>query len=207
VASHDPEESMNMNLTRRALIGACCVAATGTAFVVANAASADEGGAIHASATIVGAPTATDPAPVVGVAKFVQDSNGVVHINVKAAGLPAGRHGLHIHAVGACTPTFAAAGGHFNPTGAAHGAHVHGDHAAHHAGDLPNLIVNPGSRGSGNTASAHFALTADVTNSLFDGDGSAIVIHANEDDFTPGTTETGPGNSGARIACGVITPG
>jgi Cu/Zn superoxide dismutase len=50
-------------------------------------------------------------------------------------------------------------------------------------------------------------LTPAVTNSLFDGDGSAIVIHANEDDFTAGTPATGPGNSGSRIACGVILEG
>jgi Cu-Zn family superoxide dismutase len=196
---------MNKSLTRRALASACCLTAAGTALVVTNAASAGEGGAIHASATIVGASTAADPAPVVGIARFVEDSNGVVHVNVKTEGLPAGLHGMHIHAVGACTPTFAAAGGHFNPTNAAHGEHVHGEHADHHAGDLPNLVVNRALRGSGTTASAHFTLTADVTNSLFDGDGSAIVIHANQDDFTAGTTATGPGNSGARIACGEIT--
>jgi Cu-Zn family superoxide dismutase len=195
---------MNQSLTRRALVGACCLAATGTALVVTDVVSAGGGGAIHASATIVGAPSATDPAPVVGIAKFVADSNGVVHVNVKTEGLPSGLHGMHIHTVGSCTPTFAAAGGHFNPTGAAHGEHAHGEHADHHAGDLPNLIVNEALRGSGTTASAHFTLTAEVTNSLFDGDGSAIVIHANEDDFTAGTTATGPGNSGARIACGVI---
>jgi Cu-Zn family superoxide dismutase len=198
---------MNQTLTRRALAGACCLAAAGAALVVANAASAGEGGAIHASATLVGTATATDPAPVVGVAKFVEDANGVVHVNVKTEGLPAGLHGMHIHTVGACTPSFAAAGGHFDPTGAAHGEHTRDEHLAHHAGDLPNLIVNDALRGRGNVASAHFTLTADVTNSLFDGDGSAIVIHANEDDFTAGTTATGPGNSGARIACGVITGG
>jgi Cu-Zn family superoxide dismutase len=203
---------MNRSSTRRALAGACCLTVAGTAVAVAalavsGAASAGEGGAIHASATLVGAPTATGPAPVVGIAKFVEDSNGVVHVNVKTQGLPAGLHGMHIHAVGACAPSFAAAGGHFNPTLAAHGEHGRGAHADHHAGDLPNLVVNEALRGSGNVASAHFTLTAEVTNSLFDGDGSAIVIHADEDDFTAGTTATGPGNSGARIACGVIAEG
>ncbi len=136
---------------------------------------------------------------------FTEDSTGVVHVNVKTWGLPAGLHGMHIHAVGACAPTFAGAGGHFNPDCAPrHGEHSHGDHADHHAGDLPNLIVNGAGRGHANTASAHFTLSADATRSLFDADGSAIVIHANVDDFTAGTAETGPGNSGARIACGVI---
>ena len=85
------------------------------------------------------------------------------------------------------------------------GEHTRRNHPDHHAGDLPNLEVDKRLRGRANVTSAHFMLSADATKSLFDGDGSAIVIHANVDDFTAGTTETGPGNSGARIACGVIT--
>jgi Cu-Zn family superoxide dismutase len=189
--------------SRRALAGVVGMTAIGATLVAAHAASAGNG-AIHAEATIVGAPTVADPAPVVGFAKFDEDGNGVVHVNVKTWGMPPGLHGMHIHTVGACTPTFAAAGGHFNPTGAPHGEHMRGEHAAHHAGDLPNLIVDDDGSGHGNTASAHFTLTHDVANSLFDGDGSAIVVHANIDDFTAGTPATGPGNSGPRIACGVI---
>jgi len=194
---------MNLNRTRLLVAGAASITMTATALTVAHAVSAGNG-AVHASASIVGTPSAGDPAPVVGVAMFTEDSTGVVHVNVKTWGLSAGLHGMHIHAIGACAPTFASAGGHFNPTAAGHGEHSHGDHADHHAGDLPNLIVNGAGRGHANTASAHFTLTADATRSLLGGDGSAIVIHANVDDFTAGTVETGPGNSGARIACGVI---
>ena len=107
---------MNLNRTRLLVAGAACITMTATALTVAHAVSAGNG-AVHASASIVGTPSAGDPAPVVGVAMFNEDSTGVVHVNVKTWGLSAGLHGMHIHAIGACAPTFASAGGHFNPTG------------------------------------------------------------------------------------------
>jgi Cu-Zn family superoxide dismutase len=183
-------------------IGALSIGAATVA--VTQSASAGHG-AIRADATIIGPATADDPEPWIGFARLLEDRNGVVHVHVRTWGLPAGLHGMHIHAVGSCTPTFAAAGGHFNPTGATHGEHSRGDHPDHHAGDLPNLDVDQRLRGRANVTSAHFTLAAQANESLFDADGSAIVIHANVDDFTAGTPETGPGNSGARIACGVIT--
>jgi Cu-Zn family superoxide dismutase len=187
----------------RLLMAVAGLSIAGAAIAITQSASADHAG-MRADATIVGPATATDPAPVVGFARLIEDGRGVVHVNIRTWGLPAGLHGMHIHAVGSCTPTFAAAGGHFNPTGATHGEHVRGDHPDHHAGDLPNLEVDERLRGHSNVTSAHFTLSAGATASLFDTDGSAIVIHANVDDFTAGTPETGPGNSGARIACGVI---
>ena len=74
------------------------------------------GGARHASAAFVDATGAT-----VGWAKLVEDGRGIVHVNVHVDGLAPGLHGIHIHAVGACSPTFAAAGPHFNPEGHQHG--------------------------------------------------------------------------------------
>jgi superoxide dismutase, Cu-Zn family len=85
-----------------------------------------------------------------------------------------------------------------------HGEHTRGEHADHHAGDLPNLTVNDGGQGRLNTASAHFTLTHDDAESLFDANGSAVVIHANQDDYVTQTGPLGPGQSGARMACGVI---
>ena len=99
---------------------------------------------------------------------------------------------------------FGAAGGHFNPHGAPHGEHARGAHADHHAGDLPNLAVNDDGQGRLNTASAHFTLVHEVAAPLFDDNGSAIVIHANQDDYITQTGPLGPGQSGPRIACGVI---
>ena len=175
--------------------------ATGGAALLATSAAANEG-AIHARADITG------PNGVSGFAMFAEDAAGVVHVNVKVSGLTPGLHGAHIHAIGACTAvngvTFGGAGGHFNPSAAPHGEHSRGEHAGHHAGDLPNLVANDEGRGQLNTASAHFTLAHDVAESLFDADRSAIVIHANEDDYVTQSGLLGPGQSGPRIACGEI---
>jgi Cu-Zn family superoxide dismutase len=175
--------------------------ATGGAALLATSAAANEG-AIHARADIAG------PNGVSGFAMFAEDAAGVVHVNVKVSGLTPGMHGAHIHAIGACTAlngvAFGGAGGHFNPSAAPHGEHSRGEHAGHHAGDLPNLVANDEGRGQLNTASAHFTLAHDVAESLFDTDRSAVVIHANEDDYVTQSGPLGPGQSGPRIACGVI---
>lgn len=145
--------------------------------------------AVHASAQLVDASGTP-----VGWARLVEDANGTVHVSVEATGLSRGEHGIHLHAVGSCvTPSFASAGGHHNPFGMAHGDH---------AGDLPNLDANVEGRGHLHAATDGATLTAGPT-SLFDGDGSAIVIHASPDDFVSQPT----GNSGARVACGVIVLG
>lgn len=94
------------------------------------------------------------------------------------------------------TPDFKSAGGHYNPTGNQHGW---GNPEGHHAGDLPNAHVHE----DGRLAIEYFtnAVTLGEGNTtLFDGDGSAIVMHAGADDY-----QTDPaGDAGARIACGVI---
>ena len=184
-----------MDRTRRialAGIAAGALAVTGT--LIASSASAD--GAIHAHATIASADGST-----IGWAKFTEDGRGVVHVNVSVFGLAPGLHGTHVHAVGACdAPLFTTAGAHFNPGGAAHGRHEHGDHADHHAGDLPNLSVTPSAHGHLTTSTAHFTLSHRDATSLFDSDGSAIVVHAGPDDYVTQPT----GNSGGRVACGVI---
>jgi len=162
----------------------------------AGATGAAGGGALHADAQLVDA----DGRPV-GWARFVEDATGVVHVNVHVRGLSAGLHGIHSHAVGSCTlgtaTTFSSAGSHHNPLG-----HVHGllSDGGPHAGDLPNLVVNAAGLGhlDGTT---HEATLSVGQISVFDTDRSALVIHALEDDQVTNPT----GNSGARIACGVIT--
>lgn len=136
---------------------------------------------------------------VIGTATFTQLNDTLVRIDIEASGLTPGRHGVHIHSVGSCVaPTFASAGGHFNPTGETHGLHG-GDGA--HAGDLHNLVVRP-------DGTVNFVLTTsrvslmEGTTSLFDANGSALVIHAGEDDQVTDPS----GASGARVACGVILP-
>ena len=110
---------------------------------------------------------------------------------MKVDGLTPGQHGIHIHNTGQCSPTFAAAGAHHNPTGEFHGSH---------GGDLPNLDVNIAGRGSLNATIDHATLSAGLLG-VFDANGTALIIHADPDDLITDPT----GNSGARIACGVIS--
>lgn len=134
-----------------------------------------------------------------GTATFTQAADGI-QISGSVRGLAAGQHGWHVHAVGRCDPPdFTSAGGHFNPTGKQHG---HTNPQGAHVGDLGNLTAaaDGSARLSGTAAGA--TLTAGSA-SLFDADGSALVIHAGPDDEV-----TDPaGNSGARVACGVIVAG
>jgi Cu-Zn family superoxide dismutase len=117
---------------------------------------------------------------------------------LEARGVPPGLHGFHIHAVGKCDPPdFSSAGQHFNPTGKQHGAL---NPAGSHAGDLPNLNVGPDGVGRLETTTEQITLGTGPT-SVWDADGSALVLHAAPDDFKTDPT----GNAGARIACGVIT--
>jgi Cu-Zn family superoxide dismutase len=133
----------------------------------------------------------------VGTASFRETQNGVlITINVK--GLPEGLHAVHIHSVGKCeAPAFTSAGGHFNPLDKKHGLLNPG---GPHAGDLPDLYVNKDGAGRYEVLMGSMTLGSGAT-AIFDADGSAVVIHATADD-----NMTDPaGNSGDRIACGVIT--
>ena len=123
---------------------------------------------------------------------------GGVQLSGTLSGLPAGAHGIHIHQVGRCDPPdFASAGPHLNPAGAQHGLD---NPAGPHAGDLSGITVDGSGRATVKLTTARVTLDA-AAGGLFDADGSAIVIHASEDD-----QRTDPsGNSGARIACGVVT--
>ncbi len=148
-------------------------------------------GAQHASAILY------DPSgEVIGFARFTEDATERVHVNVHVKGISPGLHGIHIHAIGACSPDFSAAGGHHNPFNAQHGLE---NPNGPHAGDLPNLTVNEAGVGHLNTTTDRVTLSAGPA-TLFDADGSALVIHANPDDQVTHPT----GNSGDRIACGVI---
>jgi Cu-Zn family superoxide dismutase len=135
----------------------------------------------------------------VGTATFTPTSGGVA-VSLKVSGLKPGKHGFHVHAVGACdAPDFKTSGGHFNPTGKKHGL---ASPEGHHGGDLPNLVV--GADGRGEASGTLTGLSLDEGDaSLFHAGGTAVVIHADEDDekSDPG------GNSGARVACGVIARG
>ena len=107
--------------------------------------------------------------------------------------MPPGTHGAHVHTVGRCDPpAFETAGSHWNPTTMKHGTM---NPQGPHQGDLPNLVVDGGGRGTIGATIPGATLA-----SLLDADGAAVVIHASADDL-----RTDPsGNSGGRIACGVL---
>jgi Cu-Zn family superoxide dismutase len=151
----------------------------------------------------------------VGTVTFQSSTRGTVLVIVHVSGLTPGFHGLHVHTVGVCDPTttdsagnpapFLSAGLHFNPASGGHGDH---------AGDLPALLVTSGGRATAIVETDRF-----TTASLRDADGSAIIVHALPDNlaniptrYVSSTTgQPGPdaatlatGDSGGRVACGVI---
>ena len=134
-----------------------------------------------------------------GDVTFEQTPSGVL-IGVALDGLEPGARGIHLHRVGSCTPDFTAASGHINPRGMAHGLR-HPDGPDN--GDLPLLHVASDGNASAEFYTTRVSLSADglaQAPGLLDGDGSAVVIHAEPDDHM-----TQPiGGAGSRIACGVI---
>ena len=133
----------------------------------------------------------------VGVLTVSMNSGGGVQFTGRLTDLPPGPHGMHIHETGKCdTPDFASAGGHFNPSGKQHGDQ---NPNGPHAGDIANLNVKPNGMTDVVFIAQHVTLQ-EAPNSLLKPGGTSLVIHAGPDDF-----KTDPsGNSGARIACGVI---
>jgi Cu-Zn family superoxide dismutase len=159
------------------------LAAANSAFAATKSAHAD----------LVNAQGAT-----VGHAKLNATAAGI-KISVSVEQLTPGDHGIHIHNVGKCEgPAFTTAGGHFNPTSAHHGIHNSADPKPH-LGDLPNLTVD--AKGKGKLSFVVSGATLDPgPNSLFHDGGTALVIHAKADDLMSDPS----GNSGDRVACGVI---
>ena len=117
-----------------------------------------------------------------------------VLLKIEVKGLSPGWHGLHFHEKGDCSKSdFTTAGAHVHTVTPA----VHGllNPAANDLGDLPNIHA-----GMDGTASAEVFTTLVTLPALKDADGSAVVVHANADDYS-----TQPiGGAGARVACAVI---
>jgi Cu-Zn family superoxide dismutase len=138
-----------------------------------------------------------------GTADFVERATGtgkIVDITVSVTGLKPGMHGVHLHAVGKCEPDFAAAGGHFDP-GPAGNMDPDANHPFH-MGDIPNLDVPARGRGTMRISTTRVTLSEGPL-SLFDEDGSAIIIHGNPDQGITGAPKSGV-SGGPRVACGVI---
>ncbi|HEX6746323.1 MAG TPA: superoxide dismutase family protein [Longimicrobium sp.] len=129
-------------------------------------------------------------------ATLVRASRDSVRLSVDATRLPAGTHGTHLHEAGRCdAPQFTTAGAHMNPLARRHGLR---NPQGPHLGDLPNLVV--GADGRGHVEATIVASLTPGTPPIYDVDGTALVVHASADDMMTDPS----GNSGARIACGVI---
>jgi len=140
---------------------------------------------------------------ITGTADFSEQKVGTVTtvgVGLAVKGLKPGLHGVHLHAVGKCEPDFAAAGGHFDP-GPAGNMDPDANHPFH-LGDLPQLLVGANGQGTLNAVTTRVTLS-DGPLSLFDADGSAIVLHGNPDAGITGQPGSGV-SGGPRVACGVI---
>lgn len=126
----------------------------------------------------------------------LSDADSGVVVEGTLTGLAPGERGIHLHAVGRCEPPFESAGPHWNPDRRRHGTLGAG---GAHRGDLPNLVIGADSSGALRGTSAGGALRG--ADGLLDADGAAVVVHEGADDY-----RTDPsGNSGKRVACGVVS--
>lgn len=129
---------------------------------------------------------------VAGKVSFTE-SNGRLRVEAQVSGLTPGEHGFHVHEAGDCSaPDASSAKGHFNPMAKAHGHHASMER---HGGDMPNLVAN---------AAGEARYSAEIEGLSLNGAsgvlGRSVVIHADPDDYKSQPA----GNSGKRVACGVI---
>lgn len=176
----------NSRQTRMAESVAIALAIGFTAAFAAHAWAADSAGAALQSAS---------GSQVNGQVTFTQEGNGV-RIGGEIRGLTPGAHGFHLHEKGDCTAADAeSAGGHFNPTRAPHGGPD--NQGARHAGDFGNIRADASGTAKIDMTVSGISVARDRPDSVM---GKGVVVHAQADDQKSNPA----GNSGARIACGVV---
>ena len=180
-------------MNRTASLLCAAVALTATPAIAGHqhgAAGAATGQAVHAEVIDAGGKN-------LGMV-MLRDTPGGVLVTTDLKGLPPGERGFHFHEKGQCDPAqkFTTAGAHYSAGNPQHGLLTPG---GHHGGDMPNAIV--AADGTLKVEVLNTGVTlAPGAKSLFDADGSALVIHAKADDY-----KTQPsGDAGDRIACAVV---
>lgn len=136
----------------------------------------------------------TEGSNVSGTASL-EEIEGGLKITAEVSNAAPGNHGFHIHENGSCDDHGKAAGGHFNPDKVQHGLLTKDGFTGAHAGDLGNFEINADGTGKYEAVIPGLSLTSGNHNVM----GKSFILHAKTDDFGQPT-----GNSGDRIACGII---
>lgn len=161
------------------------------------------GGDVQPTAGLTAAATLQSPnGDPMGTVTFRQAATGVL-VMADVRGLEPGGHAFIIHEAGSCAPDFNAAGDHFNPEDAEHGL-IHptwkrGESTGGHGGDLPNIYAASDGSARADFFTVGVILDEGPRHSLFDDDGSAIIVHEKPDAYGEEESDTGD-----RVACGVI---
>lgn len=128
-----------------------------------------------------------------GTVTFTEEADGV-QVHAEITGLTPGNHGFHVHEFGDCSASdFSSAGAHFNPTGKPHAGP---DAAERHTGDMGNVEADASGKATIDYLDHQLSLTDDQQSVI----GRSVVVHAKADDLKSQPS----GDSGARVACGVI---
>jgi superoxide dismutase, Cu-Zn family len=178
----------NMNSSQLSLISLLCLS------LAANVATAQtpapkSAGPLKAIAVL----HPTDGNKVSGTVTFTEEADGV-RIQADISGLTPGKHGFHVHEFGDCSaPDLASAGGHFNPTNKPHAGP---DAAERHVGDMGNVEADASGAAKLDYVDHEISLANDQRSVI----GRSVIVHAKADDLKSQPA----GDSGARIACGVI---